>query len=366
MTALDVIAGDVQRFESCRFDLYVGDSDHLLGQLMVDGAQPASYSNDTTQTLRRQIRDLHVLSRPLVDVDETHIYLGEFDPLRVRVHFFWLLDTPSEGLVEYPLGVFLFADESTKRATAGNSSLPSLVDRCLLLDQAIDRTFGYDAATPISLAMHDVAAAAGVPERLRRIEGTANTFGAPVAWPPGRDTFLAVLEAMCASAGYLPPYFDNEGFLVCRSAPDISIVSPLVDYGPGTVVIEDTTVDSSDQLAAPNRYVVIGGSPDEPIVGIYDVPDDAPNSYARTGRRLRRTIDVQGVTDGFIAAIAAYCSYVGDKTSYSWLNFATPVDPRHDTFDVLGFDGEAHLQTRWEMRCTHGAEQVHTTRRTYQ
>jgi len=360
VTALDVFEGRSQRFESCRFDLYHVNG-RRLGELMIDRDQPPRITNDTSRTLRRTLDDLRILSRPLVDQDEQHIYADEYTSIVSRVHAFWLIDIGGT-LSEYPLGVFLFANDSTTRTTAEDIRTSQLVDQCALLDQPLDQSLGFSAGQSITAALHVLADLAGVPLERRKIEASSAKFGAQVAWTPGRDTFLTAMESCCLAAGFLPAYFDNSGFLVCRSAPDIEHDAVDYHYGLNTVVIDGSITMTQDQLVAPNRYVVIGGNTEAPIIGIYDVPDSAPHSFVNTGVRRRRTTDVQGIGDTATATSAAYTSYVADRASYVWLSFDTPVDPRHDTWDVIDFDGDRLVQTAWSLVCRHGSTMQHTCR----
>jgi hypothetical protein len=173
------------------------------------------------------------------------------------------------------------------------------------------------------------------------------------------------MESLCAMAGFLPPYFNNSGILVCRAAPDLVSASPDFSYGANTVVYPGTAVMSDDILTAPNQYLVVGSSAQIELVGIFDVPDVAPNSFANTGRYRRKTIDVQGLTTQADANAAAAAAYASDSSTYTWLSFDTPVDPRHDTWDIVSFDGVNYRQLGWGIECHSGGTMHHDLRGTY-
>ena len=74
---------------------------------------------------------------------------------------------------------------------------------------------------------------------------------------------------------------------------------------------------------------------------------------------------MQGLADQAAADQAAAAAYASDVSTYSWVNFDTPADPRHDTLDVVAFDAINYLQLGWKMECGPGGPMTHTCRGAY-
>ena len=362
-TADDLLDGFVgQRVEG--FTIVVTDANNnALGTLVLDRDSVPTIENDVNQTIRRTISNLRVPPRPLGDQSELNVYADELDTLTQRLRPYWLLGTGDE----YPLGVFEFGDDSGTLYSWGTPREVSGVDLMIELDQPVDESVAYSAGSNVSDALEEQAALAGFGASETNIEASAIEVAEPTAWAVGRDSRLRVLEGLCAIAGFLPPYFDNDGMLTCRSAPDLSEAVAAFAYGFGLgAVIEGSIVASNDILTAPNRYIVIDGSAtDFPIVGIFDVPDSAPHSYALTGRRRVSAQTVQGLTDEAGADAAAAAAYAADTSTYAWLAFDTPVDPRHDTYDIISFEGQNYRQMHWSIECRAGGLMQHDCRGAY-
>jgi hypothetical protein len=332
-----------------------------LGELAVSRDNPPSISNDSTRPIRRTLDNVEIMPRPTSDRDSLMIFASDVDPLFMQIRVSMVLQTGHQ----WPLGIFLWADDSEAVDTIGVSRAGQFSDRCVLLEQDLDRTLSFSEVEGITVtgAMEQVAESLGI--RDREIEPSNLSFGAPAAWVPGRDTYLTFFESACATVGYLAPYFDNSGTLICRKAPDQSVAEASFIYGKNTRVIKGTILRSTTLLKAPNRYVAVdSGSTDTPIVGLYDVPDEAPQSFARIGRRIVKTVSLQGLESQDQANQAAYAAYISDPSSSVMVNFSTPPDPRHDTFNTVSFDGETLQELKWTMSLKPGADMTHETRQT--
>lgn len=362
-TGDDVLDGRVAvRSETVRFDVVDLDG-NVTGTLMVNRDRAPQITNDVGRTIRRTVSGIEVQPRPLVDVDASHIYAEDLSTLSTRVRVTWVLGTGDE----YPLGLFLWGDDSATVWTWGSPRSGSLVDQMQVLNDPLEVSIGYGVGQNIHAALVEQVEAAGFDSTRYSIETSSLTLTQPVAWAAGRDTRVKVIESLCALAGFLPPYFSNDELLVCRAAPDLASAAADFTYGTGGVVLDGSIVTSSDILSAPNRYQVIDTSQTATeIVGIFDVPDAAPNSYVNTGRRITRTIELQGLASTTAANDAAAAAYVADQSTYSWLSFETTPDPRNDTFDVIDFDGTLYLQLSWRLVCEAGGRMAHECRGTYQ
>ncbi len=364
-TGAEQLNGDVPMLgESVRWDLYDVD-DFVLGELAVERApSPPRISNDVGRTMRRQISGLRVPARPRAEFGVNWRYYAEdIAPLTMRVKPVWVLATGDE----YALGTFVWGDDSRTIWSWGEPREGILLDLCVLLDQDLDENVGYDKGAFIQAALEEQADAVGIDGDHRIIEASDRDLREPIAWAAGRDKRLKVMESLCSLGGYLPPYFNNDGILVCRSAPDLASAAPDFVYGFGSGrVLPGSAVASNDILNAPNRYVTIDtASVETPLVGTFDVPDFAPNSFFNRGFHITRTVELQGLTDQAAADDAAAAAYAADSSTYSWLAFNTPPDPRHDTFDIIAFAGVNFRQLAWSYTLTPGAQMSHDCRSTY-
>jgi hypothetical protein len=349
-----------QRSEGVRFWLLDRHEDRL-GALMVDRDNPPTISNDTGRSVRRTVSGVRVPPRPVYDVDPTHFYAEDVDTLTTRVSPEWVLGTGET----YPMGIFVWGDDSRVLWSWGEPLFGELTDLTTDLDQPLDESLGFDSRQNLTDALIEIADSEGIGTDKREIDFTSASTGQPIAWAAGRDTKLKAMESLCALAGFLPPYYNNAGLLVCRAAPDLSSATPDYVYGANTVVVLGSPVMSNDLLTAPNRYVVVGSGVEEEIVGTFDIPDAAPNSFANIGRIRRRTIDMQGVESNTEADYAAAAAYASDSSTYSWLAFETPPDPRHDTWDIISFDGANFRQLAWSLDCSAGGTMTHDCRGVY-
>ncbi len=349
------------RSETVRFDLH-NASGTKLGMLAVDMTARPRITNDTGRSIRRTLEGLRIPPRPLHDQDTTRFYAGEINPITQNVRPQWILQPSGD---EYPLGVFYFADASTSIHTWGEPLDCSLVDRCVDLDQPLETTVGYAAGTLVQVALVAEAILAGITDT-SQIESSTVVLGEPIAGAAGRDTRLRVMEQLCAKAGFLPPYFDNSGALVCRSAPILASANADFDYGLDTRVILGSILQSDDSLSSPNRWIALDPAATvTPFVGVFDIPDAAPNSFANTARRRVRVIEIVGLADQAAANAAAQAAYATSGATFTWLSFQTPSDPRHDTFDIIDFDGTLYREVAWTLELTAGGIHRHDLRGAY-
>lgn len=349
-----------QRAESIRFDVYTASGD-FQGRLAVDKSRNPTITNDTSRPVRRTVDGLYIPPRPLADSapliegEIPRLYADDIDPLTMFVKAWWVLGL---GGFETQCGEYVWSDDSEAIASWGTTRPAMLADRCCDLAQPLDTNVGYDIGANLSAILTEQATAAGITSI--SIESTSATLSVPLAWIAGRDTRLGLMEAVCALAGFLPPYFDNSGVFVCRATPDLATATPDFVYGPGTTMVMDSIVRSSNRLKQANRFVVVdSAAADMPLVGVYDVPDSLPYSYAATTRRTVFTSTVQGLTDQASANAAAAQSYVTNGALHLSLAFDTTPDPRHDTWDMCYFESVNYIQKATRLPCLAGASMSH-------
>jgi hypothetical protein len=347
------------RTESVEWRVYDKD-DNELGVLMADRDHPASVGNEVTRSIRRNVTNLAIPSRPVIDPDPTHIYAEDIDVISAHVRLWWTFGDDTR----WPLGKFVFADDSKVQWSGGAPHSCALADQCAVLDQPIDASIGYGQGSDLDDALAEIATHLGF--STDGIDASGARLGVPIGWTPGRDTWLTVMDTLCKNAGFLPPYFDNDGLLRCRTAPDLTASEPEFVYGYGDNVVPGTAVFSDDLLTAPNRYIVTGGKVDEEIVGIYDIPDAAPNSFANRGRYVTKSESVQGIETATQANAAAKALYTADVSTLSWLSFdGARVDPRHDTWNIVAYDGVNFREVAWSFTAKAGSTMKHSLRGVY-
>ena len=357
-----------QRSESFRWRIYDKD-DTLLGDLMVAKQDTPVITNDTTRSIRRSVTNVTVLSRPVGDTDASHLYASEINPLTMRVKPVMVF---GDG-TEYPLGVFIWGDASTQRWSSGDHRKGTLTDKCAQLDQPLSRSVGFSAGTSLDDAIKallpggvgDIGAIGdGADVGSQAVNLSGALLGVAIGFAAGRDTSLTALDTCCKNAGFLPPYYNNNGTLVLRNTPNVATAPVDFAYGQGLGgVVPGSVLASSDLMTAPNRYIIVGSNPKQELVGIFDVPDSAPNSFANRGFYIVKSDTLQGVSTQAQVDQAAATAYATDISSYTWLSFdAARINPLHDTWNIVSFDGIPFREVSWTMQCKTGGHMTHSLR----
>lgn len=346
---LEVVA---TRQESVRFDL-LDSTNSVIGTLAVDRDSAPSIANDASATTPRTLDGLKISAGDLNDVNT----------LTDRVRPVWVLGSGGPGY-EFPLGVFLFGDAVRHVASYGDHVEGRLVDQTIILNDLLSVSPSYGAGVRAVDALRYTAAIYGIFDVA--IDSIGAITGAPIVGLGGRDSGLKTMGLICANVGLLAPYFDNYGTLICRTPPDLDTVEPDFEYGAGGRVIADTIQFADGLATAPNRYTVRDSSASgSNLIGIYDLPDSAPNSYVNTGRHKVHNDDVQGLADQTTANAAARTAYAQDSSVFSTLTFSATPDPRHDTYDVVSFDGTTYIEHTWHLALAPGGPMQHDIRRVY-
>lgn len=342
-TTLDLTEGVGQRSASYTFQLVDAVSGELLGYVHPI-RDDATLTHDTGRTIKRDLR-------VQLAVSDT----AAVNPLTDR-----LIPTMTIAGITYPLGRYMFTDQTLAVSTGGDRSGNVLLDEMHLVDQQISEGFAPVLGGTVQSTVLDLLA--GLP--LVGIDVEPSPYQAVGAWPPG-TTRGQILDALATQGDYMTPWLDHHGvFRMVRTVdPDTAAASIDLDAAG---VIRDTIQASSDLLSAPNRFVVVGNGSDAlaaPIVGIYDVPPSAPYSIAQRGFAIPTTINMQVATIGQATAAARN---LGIRASvFRHTDLDTPPDPRHDGYDVLVWQGVNWLELAWSMTLREGANMSHTLRRSF-
>jgi hypothetical protein len=162
-------------------------------------------------------------------------------------------------------------------------------------------------------------------------------------------------------------WMNNNGFFRMIRTVDPDTATPTLDFDRGHRVIQGSITETSDLLRAPNRFIVTsnsGSAMDAAIVGRYDVPPSAPYSIAARGFVIPQTTNLQA---GGQAQADAMARNQGIRQSvFRRTSLSTAPDPRHDSYDVVRWQGVNWLELAWTLTLEEGAPMTHTLRRSFQ
>ncbi len=187
------------------------------------------------------------------------------------------------------------------------------------------------------------------------------------SWAAGTSR-AKVLSDLCIQGGYFSPWFDNNGVLRIIRAFDPADKIATFDLDAGNAVIQNSIAETNDLLDAPNKFVVIsnastGSNANVAAVGTYFVPNSAPHSVANRGFAVVDVRDIQ-LTNPNQAQVAA--ETIGlSNTVFERVQLSTAPDPRHDSYDVIQWDGQKWLELSWAMTLSEGVPMRHVMRKTY-
>lgn len=307
-------------------------------------------TNDGTRAIKRNISGLVFPRTEYTDVN--------IPAARIRPQ--WHIDGDPNS--PYPLGVFLFGDASYLDTDGTQELHADLDDLNVIIDQPIRRTFTRPQGAPVTAAMQALVDL--YPVTFDIVAGAATL---PQAIFYGADTLgSTILNDLCAAAGYLPAYFDNNGTGRLRPAQPIDTLTPDHLYGPGTIIIAGTNLTSDQILSSPNVFDVTGnGGADNNIFGEYVLPSSAPNSIANRGFAIVQPSSLASVTDSAQARAAAQAAGTNPDSGFRQWQFTTTPNPTHDTFDLIGRTDtlEVYREQSWSLDLVEGANMEHDTTR---
>ena len=285
-----------QRAASFRFDL-LDKQNSYIRPLTVDMSRPPTITNNINRTVKRTMSGFHL---PPYETDQVNT-------LTQRVRPWMVMQDGSE----YPLGIFLFADATRELVLSGSVQLTSgtgeawwtdgtMADQLATINQGSRGINFYGPGHLIYDALVQQLNAANV--QTYRIDATDAVIGDWVVWKPNTNR-LQVINELASMAGMYSLYFDNAGEGVVRQVPTLDAVEPTFVYQAGGNVLMNGISESDDQLDAYNTYVVVNsGFTERPIWGEWQVPPEAPHSYANRGFWVVKEINQQGVTSNTQAA----------------------------------------------------------------
>ena len=344
---LDLAAHRGQRVATFTWQLVDGITDGVLGDLHPIRDFPPTVTHDTSQAIKRSIQSIQFGTADTAAIN----------PITDRIRPYMLI-----GGVSWPLGRFMFTNDSNAESTGGAQANDVLVDEMFIVDQQTDTGFAAAGSTVNSAVTNLLT---GLPIPLPALV-EPSPFPGVGAWSAGTRR-SQILDELANQGDYFTPWMDNLGrFRMIRTFDPASAV-PQFDWDAGNKVLaEPKPLRTSDILQAPNRFVVISNSANAaagPIVGTYDVPPSAPHSIAARGFVIPAVFDLQ-LSDPSQAAAAAQGIGIR-QTIFERFELSTAPDPRHDSYDVIHWQGANWLELAWSITCVEGAPMRHVIRRSY-
>lgn len=316
-------------------------------------------SHDTSRTIKRQIQGLNlgVVDTRLINV------------IQSRLLVYMIIDD-----VEWPLGRYMFADSTETVMTGDNLGSTVLYDEMFIVDQQLEN--GYTPKLLLSPASSFVPlqtnSANSVQDLLSGLPVVslleATPYFTSASWPAG--TFRgSCLEQLSIDGDWFSPWFDNTGVMRFIRTFDPASAIVTFDLDIGNRVGRNTIFESNDLIGAPNRFVVISNGAtttegaDVPLVGIYDVPSSAPHSILNRGFVISSITERQLNTTEQCQAAAENLGI--RQTIFERVELITPPDPRHDSYDVIRWQGENWLELAWSLPLVEGGGMSHIMRKAY-
>lgn len=332
-----------QRSCTFRFALTNGVTGENKGDIFP--LRGASLTHDTSRTIKRQL----ALS---LGVEDT----ARVDPVTDRVDVFMVL---ADGR-EFPLGRYMFTDRSNQVFTSGRLASMALNDEMFRVDQQITTGITGIGRTVQEVILRALDQVDGV---VLDIEGSS--YLSRSSWTVGAARGQ-ILESLSVDGDYFSPWFGNDTKMHWVRSFNPSTRVPDFDWDNGNQVFRAGIVETDDLLTAPNRFIVISNSATnttQSVVGTADVPATAPHSEANRGFVIAQTEDLQVADAGQATAVAN--NLANRQTIFERVNVTTAPDPRHDSYNVIRWQGELWLELAWSMALVEGGGMGHALRKGY-
>lgn len=340
---LDLDPGIGQVASTVRFEIVDRDL-VVIGNVVPLAAD--SISVNTSGTAKRELTGFRLDPQTLRDID----------PFSNRIKPSWIL----EDGTEWPLGVFVFTGSTLHRGTYVSTLDTTMTDQDAILDQGTRSTFGIGQRGWILPAVEDLLGEVRITNVVLPW-GSQAIVADPVVWPAG-ESRLKILTDLSKLAGWLPPYFDNNGYLIVRVPPDVNHDPPDHVYSSTkSRVLRDTIVEHDDLLSAPNVYVVTCSGPSSgEITATAQVDASLPFSVQNRRFEVVEVERAQGINSTEQAQQMANTKAAAAGSGYKNVQFDGFADPRHDMFQTVEWDSEMYRETGWNLRLTPGGSHSHT------
>lgn len=331
-----------QRQATYRFHLLDGVTGENKGD--ITPLRSAKLTHDTSRTIKRQLTmDLGVFDTSLINT------------IRDRVLVFMTFPNGSE----YPLGRYMFTDSSRQVFTSGRLSNVVLNDEMFLVDQQITAGIngGGKSVSAIILAIMSTLPVSVLLEASNYLSQESYNIGT------GRGQ---ILEALALVGDYFSPWLDNNGVMRFIRSFDPATKVPDFDFDSSNKVMREPITETDDLLTAPNIFIVVSNAADDPTVqafGTAKVPPSAPHSEVNRGFQIPQVKDLQ--TSDLAQAQAVAVNLANRQTIFERVSLNTAPDPRHDSYNVIQWQGELWLELAWSMALVEGGVMGHLLRKAY-
>lgn len=347
---LELAAYVGQRAATFRFDLV----DAVTGY-----REPINPVSDSPPTLTHNSRN--TVKRSITGLQLTRTDTAKFNSISSRLEPFMVV----RG-VEYPLGRYVPASQVRQRWTSGVTSTAGFYDEGVIVDQQLDTSFGPQA--PFTTE--------SVVSLLKRLLGPLpidfylepSPYVSAGSWSIGTRRG-SVVETLAEDGDYFSPWFDNASIMQFKRSFDPATELPTFDLDEPGRVLRDRILETDDLTSLPNRYIVIGngtgvvGATGQIVVGVADVPSSAPHSILNRGFTIPFTETRQVASPEQAAAQAQALAL--HRTAVEQVELLTPPDPRHDSYDVLRWQGVNWLEVSWSLPMIEGGAMSHVAHRAY-
>lgn len=330
-----------QRTSTFTFQWINGTTGEILGYL--NPIRTARLVHNTSRIIKRQ------LTMSLGVADSAAI-----NPLTDRI---LVSMTLGDGSV-WPLGRYMFTDMTEVQFTSGDLANVVLNDEMFLVDQPIIN--GYDSNRKSAAIVYGELLT-GISVGLD-IEAGGLTMAQ--SWGIGTDVGT-ILDAVAVAGDYFSPWFGNDSNMHLIRTFNPADEVPQFDWDSGNQVFRQGITKTSNILTAPNRFVVISNTnaTNGAIVAFADVPANAPNSFTSRGFYITNVQTLQLNTSSQAEAVATGLANRG--TIFETVTLSTAPDPRHDSYDVIHWNGSLWLELSWDMNLLEGGAMTHTLRKGY-
>lgn len=349
-----------QRTSTFRFQLVNAVTGKIERDLTPLRDTAPTINHDTSRTIKRQLSGLS---------------LGVDDSARVNVIQSRVIVTMEIGGVSWPLGRYMFTDRSQQTFTSGKLTNATLFDEMFMIDQEIEASVSAQfasVATGGNVVINNTLRCSDViTQVLDPFDITTLIEPSPYltvsAWPAGTYRGV-VLEDLSVQGDWFSPWIDNQARMRFIRTFDPADQLPTIDLDATNTVFRDSIVTTDDVLVAPNRFIVINNSATDdgmtvPIVGRYDVPSSAPHSILNRGFVIP---DIEELPLTNAAQASAVARNLGiRRTVVQRVSLATTPDPRHDSYDVIRWQGVNWLELSWSLTCVEGGAMTHDMRRAF-
>lgn len=348
-----------QRSATFRFQLINAITGFNLGDLKPLRDTAPTLSHDTTRTIKRQVQGISfgVEDTALINTIQSRILIY----MRVAGR-------------EWPLGRYMFADNTRALTTRGRISGAVLYDEMFIVDQQMENGYApkilTDATTGSITAYTNtetsvLALLQGLPIS---VDIQPTPYYTIASWPAGTAKGSAI-EQLSIDGDWLSPWFGNDQRMHFIRTFDPAKSVPTFDLDVGNRVLRNSIIETDDLITAPNRFIVISNgamsaeTASTPLVGTYDIPSSAPHSIQNRGFVVPQVEERQLDTAQQCQAAAENLGI--RQTVFERTELVTPPDPRHDSYDVIRWQGENWLELGWSLPLVEGGAMTHILRKAY-